>query len=182
MAAITCYADGMSEDAEDFGPAMLALTEQQRKFVLAMLSDPLGNASKWARAAGYSDRKGAERVRGHRNMRSDAVLRAIQEEAVRHLNTFGPALAVGVMMKIARNPRSKHQLRAAEAIANRVGLHEKTEHRVTVEHVDDRRMLALAERLAAEIGVDPARLIGPNTTAAIEGEAREVAVEPAPDA
>src|SRR5712691_1663658 len=106
----------MTDDLREFGPKMQALTEKQRLYVLAMLSDPLGNPTAWARAAGYSDHLDRARVSGHINSHNDAIMEAAQEEARRHLHTIGPILAVGVMMQIARNKDHKDQLRAAEML------------------------------------------------------------------
>ena len=152
-------------DEPEYGPKMLALTEKQRRYVLAMLSNPLSNPTQWARDAGYSDSSGAAKVIAHRNVhgpRSQAIMEAAQEEAARHLMTVGPVLAVGVMMQIARNPEHKRQLDAAVALADRSGFHVKTEHRVTVEHVDHARMLELARRWATELGVEEMKLVGSN--------------------
>lgn len=170
-------------EIQPFGPKMLALTEKQRRYVLAMLSDPLGNPTVWSRAAGYSDHKERCKVQGHYLSHDERIKEAAREEARRHLDTIGPVLGIGVMMQIARTKGHKKQLEAAIALANRAGFHEKTEHKVTVEHIDDARMLEFAERLAAELGVDRAKLVGGNVAGLpmIEGEAQEVAGERAPD-
>jgi hypothetical protein len=47
----------ISEEVEH-GPAMRALTDKQRKFVMAALADPEGNPVAWARLAGYRDQGG----------------------------------------------------------------------------------------------------------------------------
>ena len=161
---------------DEFGPCMQALSLKQRQYVLAMLSDPLGNPTLWARAAGYSDHMGRCRVTGHFNAHSDAIEAAAREEAARHLNTVGPVLAIGVMLKIARDSGHKRQLDAAAMLADRSGFHMKTEHKVTVEHVADDRMLEIARRMAKELGVEEMRLVGGNSLAlegaeVIEGEA-----------
>lgn len=160
------------EDIEDYGPAMQALTVKQRLYVFAMMSDPMGNPTRWARAAGYSDASEACKVKGHFLSRSQKVMDAAQEEARRHLNSTGSVLGVGVMMMIAKNKRHKDQLRAAEALANRGVFQAKTEHKVVVEHIDDTRMLEFANRLATELGVDRGKLIGFNAGGGkvIEGE------------
>lgn len=172
----------MLDGVEGFGPKMRALSEKQRAYVLAMLSDPLGNPTKWARAAGYSDVKGGAKVRGHHCAHDDRVMEAAQEEAARHLHTVGPVLGIGVMFQIARTNGHKHQLKAAEALANRAGFHEKTEHLVNVNH-RDQTGAAMVERiktLAAMLGVDAEKLLGANAAEApaalpkvIEGEAVE---------
>lgn len=158
-----------------WGPAMGALAPLQRRYVLAMLSDPLGTPTGWARAAGYSETKldgvtknrGATVVANHLS-RMPEIMEAAREEARRHLDTVGPILGIGVMMQIARNNEHKRQLDAAIALADRTGgFGVKTEHKVTVEHVDDGRMLAIAEKIAQELGVERMKLIGGNV---VEGK------------
>ncbi len=155
-------------DADQYGPAMLELTEKQRKFVLAMAADPLGNATKWARTAGYSqESQGSIRVAGCKVLHDEKVQAAAREVAAAHLNLFGPILASTGLLRIAKNPKHKDHTRALEMIANRVGLHETTEHRVTV---DDKRpstdaaRIARITELAGELGVDIAKLLGGNVS------------------
>jgi hypothetical protein len=154
-------------DDAQYGPAMLALTEKQRRFVLAMASDPFGNPTKWARAAGYSDVGEGAKVRGFEAMHNPAVEEAVLEYARGQLNTLGPILATYGMLRIARNPRHPKHVKALEMLANRVGMHETTEHRVIVNHTDKtgetvmERIKAAAEKL----GVDPSALLGENVAA-----------------
>lgn len=147
---------------EQFGPKMSALTDLQRRYVLAMLSDPLGNPTLWARAAGYSDKSQAAKVKGHYLSHDDRVMEAAQEEARRHLDTVGPVLGIGVMIQIARTKGHKRQLEAAAMLADRVkGFATKTEHNVNVSHkLDDAQIEDFARRLAAENGIDVRRLLG----------------------
>lgn len=159
--------------AADWGPAMSELTDLQRRYVLAMLTDPLGNPSRWARDAGYDDRNDGAKVQGHYLSHNPKIQAAATEVARTHLGTFGPALGIGVMMMIARNPDHKDQLKAAAMLANRTGFHETSEHTVRVEHTD-RTGAALIERigrLAAALGVDATGLLGVNAAPRqIEGE------------
>lgn len=159
----------MTDEISELGPEMTALTELQRKYVWSMLNDPLGNPTKWARAAGYSDHMDRCKVTGFHLARNPKIMEAAQEECRKHLNTMGGVLGIGVMMQIARRKGHKQQLAAATALANRAGFHETTEHKVTVEHIDDTRMLEFANRLAVELGVDRGKLIGFNAKV-IEGE------------
>lgn len=158
------------DDLERFGPRMAALTDKQRGYVLAMLSDPLGNPTAWARAAGYSDHMDRCKVSGHHLSHDDRIKEAAREECLRLSDTVGPVLAMGVMFQIARTNGHKDQLKAAEAIANRVGLHETSEHKVSVEHTD-KTGAALIERirqLAGALNIDPAALLGANQPKLIE--------------
>lgn len=165
------------DDLESFGPAMRALTEKQRRYVLAMLANPFGNPTRWARDAGYSDVKEGAKVRAHFLAHNPAIERAVNEVARQWLTTRGPILGIAVMMRTAANPDHPKQLRAAEMLANRAGFHETTEHTVNVNH-SDRTGVAMAERiraLAGVLGVDADRLLGLNAPVTepvklIEGE------------
>lgn len=170
----------MYDGAQSYGPAMLALNEKQRLFVLAMAADPFGNPTKWARAAGYSDKSDGAKVRGFHLIHSPAVEEAVLEYARGQLNTLGPILATFGMLRIARNPRHPKHLKAIDMLANRVGLHETTEHRVIVNHTDKTGEGVMERiRLAAEkLGVDPSVLLGENVASPmklIEGVVEEKA-------
>lgn len=145
---------------------MLALNERQRLFVLAMAADPFGNPTAWARAAGYSDVGGGAKVRGFHLIHNPVVEEAVLEYARGQLHTLGPILATFGMLRIARNPRHPKHLKALDMIANRVGLHETTEHRVTVNHTD-KTGESVMERIriaATKLGVDPSVLLGENVS------------------
>lgn len=154
----------MADDLDGFGPAMRACTPLQRAFVLAMASDPFGNATKWTKAAGYRNSEVGYRVMAHRLMHDEKIQAAVAEVARGALFTVGPVLAAQGMLRIARDRKHPKHLRAVEMVANRVGLHETTEHVVRVDDArrDPATMIARIRELAAQLGVDPARLLGAN--------------------
>jgi phage terminase small subunit len=152
----------MNEEIEGYGPAMRALTEKQQRYVLAMLADPFGNATQWARAAGYSDKSEGAKVAAFHNAHNPLIEAAANEVARQYLGTMGPVLGVAVAMRIARDAKHPKQLRAAEMLLNRVGLHEKTEHHV-VTHGGGGDILQRITDAASLLGVDPAALLGANT-------------------
>lgn len=158
----------MDPEISEHGPAMRALTEQQRRYVLAQLADPFGNATRWAKAAGYSDTAGGAKVRAHANAHNPKIEAAVHEVARQYLNANGPLLGIAVAMKIARNPKHPKQLRAAEMLLNRVGMHEMTEHKVTVDHRDQTgaAMVERIKQVAAALGLDVATLLGANAAPA----------------
>jgi len=84
------------------------------------------------------------------------------------LGTTGPIIASSVMLKIAADPGHPKQLRAAEAIANRVGLPEIQE--VHVHRVDEslEAKIARIRHVAALLKIDVADLLGRN----LAGEAK----------
>ncbi len=152
-------------DEDSLGPAMRALNVSQRRFVIAALNYPTAKDWQIAKAAGYSDHShGALRVCAHRLFHDDKVLAAIHEEAGKRLRASA-LLGVTTLAKIARTDGHKDQLRAAEALLNRVGFHETTEHKVSVEQVG-RTPKALEDRIRRavekleKLGRDPMALLG----------------------
>jgi len=133
-------------DEDGLGPKMQALNERQRRFVIAALTFPTGKDWQIAKAAGYPDRShGALRVSAHRLFHHEKVLAALQEEADKRLRASA-VLGASVLAQIARTAGHPQQLKAAEALLNRIGFHEKSEHKVTVES-RDRTPKALEHRL-----------------------------------
>lgn len=166
----------MTDDAPQWGPAMRALSEQQRQFVLAMLSEPFKPAVHWARVAGYSDTAGGAKVRAHHLIYNPKVEAAVAEVSRSTMNLVGPVLATQGLIRIARNPKHKRHHWALEKLANRVGFHETTEHKVTVAHsMDPAETVKRIQAAAAALGVDPATLLGANAPMKlIEGEVVDV--------
>ena len=81
--------------SEDYGPAMAALNEKQRKFVMAMIEFPGITQADAARRAGYSDVAEGAKVRGHYCAHNPAVQAAIREEAGKRLNSSSLTMVVG---------------------------------------------------------------------------------------
>jgi hypothetical protein len=153
-------------DELEMGPAMRALVPKQRLFVLAMLSDPGGFQGSWAEAAGYSTKGDSHHVTACRMMQDPRIIAASQEVARQHLGGNGPVLAARNLINIAKNEKHPKHYEASLAILNRTGMSEKTEHTVRVEHAtDDRSMIELCRRMAAEMGIPLEMLIGANQVA-----------------
>lgn len=156
----------MSDDLSDFGPAMRALSERQRLFVLALRGQKRKNHTAAARAAGYGkDSYGALRVRGHALAHNEAIVAALQEEAQRHLD--GSAfMAADVLVQIANDPKqpTKERRAAAVALLDRSGHGAAQNINVNKTLVDrtGTAMLGRIEALAKLLGVDPAVLLGVN--------------------
>jgi len=150
------------ETLESFGPAMIELTDRQRQLVMTALAYPTMHDWQVAEAAGYSHRShGALKVTAHRLFRSEKILAALHEEAGKRLRGSA-VLGVATLEKIARTDGHPQQLRAAEALLNRIGLHERSEHKVTVERKDlsSGQMIERIRALAERLGVDASKLIG----------------------
>lgn len=151
---------------------MAALSEKQRKFVLAMLADPYGNPTKWARAAGYADCGANARVKGHLNIHSPAVEAAVLEVSRSMMATVGPVLAAAGLIRMAGNPKHRNHARAVEMLANRVGLHEVQEVHVRKTDQTGDALMARIKALADKHGMDADRLLGVNNPKLIEHEKR----------
>lgn len=152
----------MADDVE-YGPAMQALNERQRKFVLAMLEIPGCSHAKAARVAGYSDVKAGAKVRGHYAAHNPKIQEAIREEARRRLDGLS-VIAANVMMDAMLDPKvpTKDKLKAASAVLDRTGFAAAQNINVN-KTVTDNSGKALMERLekaAALLGIDPAALLG----------------------
>jgi hypothetical protein len=158
------------EDFPDvYGPAMDALGDDRRRRFAWLVASGM-NQSAAAREAGYSDHLEGAKVRGCLLMQNPKVLAAVEECSRKFLRGLAP-LAIDAARNILANPRHPYHGRMIETVLDRSGHSAKTEHKVTVEHVADMRSLEeLARRMAGQLGVDEARLIGGNV---IEGEVVE---------
>lgn len=162
---------------------MSALNAMQRRFVLAYIAlgqNGFSDNGLAAKEAGYSAASAVSlRVTGHRLAHDTRVQAAIMEETHKRVCLAAAVVATPVLIEIALNkdlgplPR----IRAALALCDRGGMPAQTEHKVTVQHsVNTEKMELLASRLAAELGIDPARLIGVNRSAGLMIEADAVEV------
>ena len=164
-------------DGPEYGPAMQALTELQRRFVLAMLDVPGCSHAKAARLAGYSDVKEGAKVRGHHAAHNPAVQAALREEAGKRLNAMS-VMAANVMMDImlSANTDPKTKLKAASAVLDRTGFAAAQNINVnkTVSDQSGKAIMGRIEALASKLGVDPARLLGGPAAPVVDAEFSEV--------
>jgi len=111
----------MTDDPE-YGPAMQALSEKQRGFVLAMIEVPGCSHAEAARRAGYSDASEGAKVRGHYCAHNPAIQEAIREEAGKRLNASSLA-AAGVLMTLLTDEAilPKDRIKAAGMLLDRSG-------------------------------------------------------------
>ena len=163
-----------------FGPAMVALpTDRQRAFVIALLDTGGINHTKAAQLAGYEGGTDSLRVTAHRVFHDERVQAAIREEANRRLHAAS-GLAVCVLVEIASSsPQPKDRIKAAQAILNRTGMHEKTEHKVTTTDISktDEELVKRAKELAKQFGMDESQLLG--DMGIVDAEYTEVPAGPA---
>lgn len=149
---------------DDLGPAMRECTEKERAFVVALYFYG-GNHAQAAAAAGYTQSsRNALDVAAHQVYHRERVQRAIKEYAASTpLSEMLPA-AMASWKKIIEDDGHKDQAKMIIELANRAGLHAVSEHKLTVEHKDDRvaKIRALLE-LAKKLGQDPKALLGAAT-------------------
>lgn len=152
----------MTDDA-DYGPAMAALNERQRSFVMALIEFPGITQAEAARRAGYSDHLEAAKVRGHYLAHSPAVQAAMREEAGKRLNSSS-LMAANVLLSLLTNERvdPKDRIKAAGMLLDRSGFGAAQTINVN-KHVTDNSGKAIMERiqqLAQKHGLDAKRLLG----------------------
>jgi len=152
-------------DTKGLGPAMRALTQKQRQFVYALLETGTNDHTQAARLAGYkADNMASLRVSAYQTAHNPKVQAALHEEAEKRLGA-AKIMAVSELVRIAESGVDERtRLKAISMLLNRAGLHEKTEHKVTVEHEEGSGdLLARITYLAGALGVDASRLIGSAT-------------------
>jgi Terminase small subunit len=149
------------DDDGDFGPAMQRINERQRKFVQIYIERPLSTATAAAKAAGYVGSDKGLNVQAHRLLQSEPVLAAIREEIDKHFRSDA-VLGRHILVEIATDKTHPQRLKAALALLDRGGFGSISEQRISVTHLDmtSEAMTDRIKMLAAELGLDPARLLG----------------------
>lgn len=167
----------------NFGPHMKALRPGQQRFVIAVLELGSTNYTRAALVAGYKQGP-ALKVTAYQLAHNPRVIAALNEEAKRRLMASAP-MAISELVKIAETTQDgKIKLKAIEMILNRTGHHALSEHRIDVQHsYSDPDAIARIKSLAAQLGLDPIKLLGTagvktdEDGQVIEGEFREISAE-----
>lgn len=170
------HSDSDPDELEGMGPAMLALTPKQRAFVRSMLETGKNSNTFHARAAGYIGDDSTIRVTAWRVAHDPKVLAAVREEGIKRMQSTA-IIATCRLVELMEDPDKKVALKAIDMVLNRVGMHERTEHKLTVEHThDESAMIARISNLAKGLGLDPVKLLGSAGVKAdiIDGEFEEV--------
>lgn len=166
MTTVTIELDG----DENFGPAMSALNDRERAWVLAVVRLG-GKGREAAAAAGYGNvgtaeqRENAQRQAASRLNRSPKVQAAIIEEAESSLKS-GALLATEALMAMVTDTTSKHHFKAVQMLHDRsigptVQRQEVVIKRAVLTDAQiDQRIQLLQQRLAkAGLLPPPARVI-----------------------
>lgn len=142
---------------------MLALSAQRRRFVVGWIGVRGKNASRVARAAGYSAI--SAKVTACNLLRDPKILAALKEEADRRLDGIAVLAILGLGdLVTSRNPKVKAA--AVDSVLDRTGYGRRSTQDVRVEHVDSR---STAELLAAV-----RQMMGPKALPVIETTAEKV--------
>ena len=148
----------------ELGPAMAALNDRQRAFVLTLIQTGCTRAEA-ARVAGYEGDSDTLKSAGYRLAHTPKVQAALQEEAVKLMRDHAPVM-IEVLHSIAINPQAdaKDRIRAAGELLSRSGLGTMSEHKITVEKTfDEKALIADIVRLAKSLDIDPDKLLGRGT-------------------
>ena len=130
---------------DGLGPCMLALSAQQRRFVVGWIGTRGQNGARVARAAGYSDHLDAAKVQACRLVQNPKVLAALREEADRRLDGIA-VLAILGLGDLVQSKDEKIKSAAIDSALDRTGYSRRTQQDIRVEHTDKR---STAELLAA---------------------------------
>ncbi len=144
--------------SDNLGPAMSALNERQRAFVVAMFDlGPKGTYAEAARQAGYPDNDtGYIRLAAHRMAHNEKVQAALREEAGRRATGLLP-LANAMMHNIMSDPAHPDHLKALKHMQAIGGLQPVA--KIEVVHKNDAASLK-ADLLAA---IDLLKSVSPAT-------------------
>ena len=167
----------MSENDDELGPAMAALTELERNLVRAHFDHPNWSQAQQAEIAGYQKGTAPNQlsVTGARAFGRERVIAALLEEGSKRLRSGG-AIAISALVDMVRNPQHKDHAKAVQMVLDRTGFHAMSEHKVTV---DDKRpqtkqeLIAKILEMAEARGLDQTakmKLIGHDPTKAIDAE------------
>jgi hypothetical protein len=148
-------------DPDELGPKMAALTENQQRFVRAMVLTGGQDHTKAARLAGYVGTEEALRVTAYRNTHKESITEAMKEEAAR-MFAGGAILGAAAIVEIARDPQHKDRLKAAMILTAYAGLAPSIQVRHTHEHTATgvQETIKAIVALANRTGQDARLLLG----------------------
>jgi hypothetical protein len=160
-------------DLKGLGPAMRKLpSDRWRAAAVArfMVQPGRGGGNAAAcRVAGFASTTPASMKSTAHRVFHDARMLAALDELGKEFLRGGVPDAIAVVYEIMGDKKHKDRLKAAMGIINYA--HPlQTAHHVTVEHVDDRRMVDFALKLATELGIEAQTLIGRIDSKLIEQE------------
>lgn len=147
------------DEADDYGPAMMACLPKERAFILAVLEGRSGAQA--ARQAGYGAEGGSSadtyaRI-AHRTLSRNRVIDALAEQSRKTIRSLAPS-AIQAARDILTTTNHKDRAKVALNLIERVAPTE-TKHTVTVEHKVDHDGEAVAQlRMLKSLNVARERL------------------------
>jgi hypothetical protein len=154
-------------DLRSLGPAMRNLpSDRWRAAAVARFMvkrGRWGGNTQAVRVAGFGNEEGTTTPRSMRatayKVFHDPRMLAALDELGKEFLRGGVPDALTVVHEIMSDKKHKDRLKAAQVVIN-YAHPVQTAHHVTVEHVDDRRMVDFALKLATELGIEAQKLIG----------------------
>ena len=165
--------------AGEMGPAMSALSQPQRNFVMALL-DNGGNQSQAYADAGYKvTNANCSKSGGWRLAHMPAVQDALLEVSKARIRSSGIKAVSFLIETLDTDSVSvRDRMKAAQMLMDRQGLHASSESVSTVVHkLDSAEMTAKIKLLAEGLGIDPSQLLGnkaPKALPILEAEVTEI--------
>lgn len=145
----------------DLGPAMLALTPMQHRFVMEFSRGPTagyGGAIRACKAAGYAGTENSLKVTAHQVLHNPKVQDALREVGGKIIRASAFEL-IRTVAEIARDLSHKDCLKANLALLDRGGFAVETVHHVTVEHVDRNKETLEQLQVLLQLDVPRDRLV-----------------------
>lgn len=165
-----------------FGPAMEALNERQRGFVIAYCTMGYADKTAAARAAGYKESPNGRGLstQAQALMHNPRIQAAVVEFGKARLHEMLPN-ALKALEDIVNQPGHKKQLDAARVIMNRAGLQE----RMIVEHTGEillsaKEKVMEIKQMAKLLGLKPEDVLGQITDVEFEDVPAEAEPEEIP--
>lgn len=158
----------------ELGPAMRALNDKQRQFVLNYVI-AAGNTTQAAQLSGYGTTKDSSYQTGHRLLQDAKIKAAIKEDAERRLNNGAGIAAAGLMKIGLESTDEKNRIKALQTVLALAGINPIARHEHIHVHQTATAIEAEIRKMAGVLGMDADRLLG------YDGDITEAIFEPVTD-
>ena len=149
-----------TNDETGYGPAMLKLTINQRRFVLYLLDNIGCNWQAAYIAAGYSNTTSALAAGVNQLRHNPKIIAALAEMCRRRLDS-GSLAALNALDTIVNNPNHKSHFEAIRLVLALTGFQEVKQQKIEVDHnlVHPQEAIAKLKALAQRQGIPADRLL-----------------------
>lgn len=160
MRGVTANLPTVIAEEENLGPAMRALTPNQRNYVVALVTRKARNNTQAAMMAGYGGTDEATRVAAKILNRNPRVILAIREEADKVIRSAA-VLGANVLREMVDDPSVPAGVRrqCANDLLDRSDLQVTTKHEVNVKHETSDELKREIAEIARRLGQDPSKFI-----------------------